>query len=311
MSGAPPVGRLAPTPSGQLHLGNVCAFAAAWLSARRAGGTLLLRIEDIDTARARAGIEHDQRDDLDWLGLRWDRETPRQSDREYDSILLALGDRVYRCACTRADLVAAGGVYPGTCHTLHLAEGAARFALTPGPMHLLDRRWGPRTIDPSHFGDPVLRRRDGVWAYNLAVVADDLRDGVTEVVRGADLLDYSAVQVQLWHALGAPPPTWLHSPLILGPDARKLAKSHASSHVGALRALGWQPHHVWRLVLPWLGLEGVDRLEDAITAFDPRAGHLGPIQLDLAAGAEPAPGAPVPWRLAEDGHSGLATADSS
>jgi glutamyl/glutaminyl-tRNA synthetase len=125
---------------------------------------------------------------------------------------------------------------------------------------------------------------------------DDIRDGVTEVVRGADLLDYSAVQIHLWRALGASPPTWLHGPLILGVDGRKLSKSHDAFHVGALRAAGWEPQHVWSLVLPWLGLpRGVDRLQDAAPLFRPTAGHLGPILLRLGDGLAPPPGTPIPW----------------
>lgn len=120
---SPAVGRLAPTPSGHLHLGNVCAFAAAWLSVRAGGGRLLLRIEDVDTGRARPEVEAGIRRDLAWLGLEVDAETPRQSSRDYRAVLAALSPHVYRCTCTRAQLAAAGGRYPGTCRTRGLTSG--------------------------------------------------------------------------------------------------------------------------------------------------------------------------------------------
>src|SRR5690348_16021635 len=123
------VGRLAPTPSGRLHLGNVCAFAAAWLSARSQGGRLLLRIEDVDRARANAAVEASIRGDLQWLGLEWDHETPRQSERDYAPALAALASQTYYCGCTRADIQDGGGVYTGRCRELGLRDGAIRFHL--------------------------------------------------------------------------------------------------------------------------------------------------------------------------------------
>jgi glutamyl/glutaminyl-tRNA synthetase len=290
------VGRMAPTPSGQLHLGNVCSFAAAWLSARSQRGQLLLRMEDIDTTRARDGVEADQRRELEWLGLTWDRETQRQSERDYQEALQALEPVTYHCECTRAQIKASGGVYLGTCRHKKLDRGALRFRLPDGTVPFVDRRWGPRMEEPARFGDPVLQRRDGVVSYNLAVVVDDIRDQVTEVVRGADLLDYSAVQIHLWRALGSKPPTWMHGPLILGVDGRKLSKSHDAFHVGALREAGWQPAHIWRLVFPWLGIPSeVDNLEDAIEHFDPLGGVRGPVLLRLGGEDVPPPGAKVTW----------------
>jgi len=270
-------GRLAPTPSGRLHLGNVCAFAAAWLSVRAAGGRLLLRIEDVDVARARPEVEDAIRHDLTWLGLTWDGETPRQSHRTYDAVLARLASSVYRCACTRAQVAAAGGCYPGTCRDRGLTAGAVRFRLPPGPVTVSDRRWGCREVDPTQFGDPVLVRRDGLVAYNLAVVADDIVDGVTEVVRGSDLLEFTAVQMRLYEALGAPPPTWLHAPLVLGADGRKLSKSHGAAHVGAMRDAGAGPADVWRIVWPWLGLPADVSLAEAVALWRPDGGPLGPV----------------------------------
>ena len=276
-------GRLAPTPSGLLHLGNVCAFAGAWLSARSAGGRLLLRIEDVDRERSRPDVEQALRDDLAWLGLTWDDETPRQSTRRYDDVLRRLTPRLYYCRCTRAmrDVpTPAGAGCAGDCAARGYDDGAIRFRLDPASMTFVDRRRGRQVVDPRAFGDPVLVRRDGQVSYNLAVVADDIVDGVDDVVRGSDLLEYTAVQVQLWTALGAPPPRWLHTPLILGRDGRKLSKSHGSAHVGAWRAAGAAPHDVWTRVLPWLGVEGARSLDEARDSWLSAAGPCGPITIE-------------------------------
>ena len=196
-----------------------------------------------------------QRADLAWLGLTWDEEVAPQSERDYAPWLARLGDRTYRCTCTRKELKAVDGRCrcPDGDHT----EGAVRFRLTPGMRTIQDRGLGIRRSDPAdRFPDPVLRRRDGVFSYTLAVVADDLADGVTEVVRGGDLVDFSAVQEQVWEVLGATPPTWMHTPLVLGSDGRKLSKSHGSTEIRALRAGGATPDDIWQRVLPWLGLSG-------------------------------------------------------
>jgi glutamyl/glutaminyl-tRNA synthetase len=271
------VGRLAPTPSGHLHLGNVTAFAAAWLSVRAAGGRLLLRMEDIDTVRARADVEAGIREDLRWLGLDWDAEVPRQSVRDYRPAIEALAPHTYRCTCTRAQVKAAGGRYPGTCRDAGHTTGALRLRLPDGPVRFVDRRFGPREVDPHTFGDPILVRADGLVSYNLAVVADDLADAVTEVVRGADLLDFTAVQLHLWRFLGEREPTWLHAPLVLGADGAKLSKSHGSTEVRALRAAGWTPARVWAVVLPWLGLRPVRDIGEVVAEFDPTGGVRGPV----------------------------------
>lgn len=276
-------GRLAPTPSGLLHLGNACAFAGAWLSARSSGRRLLLRMEDVDRGRARSDVELALRQDLEWLGLTWDEEVPRQSSRDYAPALARLAPRLYRCQCTRAmrvQLTPRGAGCPGACADRDYDAGAIRFRLQAGPVAFFDRRWGPQVADPRAFGDPILVRRDGLVSYNLAVVADDIADGVDDVVRGSDLLAYTAVQVQLWGALGVPPPLWLHTPLVLGRDGRKLSKSHGSAHVGAMRDAGATPADVWRVVLPWLGVDGVSSLSAALPLWAPEAGPRGPITLE-------------------------------
>ena len=277
------VGRLAPTPSGRLHLGNVCAAGAAWLSVRQAGGRLRLRIEDIDAGRARRDIAEAIRADLAWLGLTCDDETPPQSQRDYAPALARLAPQTYRCACTRASSRDAGGACVGGCRTRGLREGAVRFALPRGVETIVDRARGRTDVDLATLPDPVLQRRDGCCTYTLAVVADDIADGVTEVARGADLADQSAVQAVLWRALGAEPPAWLHAPLILGGDGKKLSKSHHAAAVGDLRELGWSAADVWRVVLPWLGLtppaaatDGSAMLHHALPAFDAARIPRGP-----------------------------------
>ena len=289
------VGRLAPTPSGRLHLGNVCAAGAAWLSVRQRGGRLRLRIEDIDAGRARREIADAIRGDLAWLGLSCDDETPPQSQRDYAPALARLAPHTYRCACTRAASRDAGGALPrrsadarrpgcvGGCRTRGLQAGAVRFALPRGVETIVDRARGRTDVDLATLADPVLQRRDGCVTYTLAVVADDIADGVTEVARGADLADQSAVQAVLWRALGADPPAWLHAPLILGGDGKKLSKSHHAAAVGDLRELGWSAADVWRVVLPWLGLtppaaatDGLAMLHHALPAFDAARIPRGP-----------------------------------
>ncbi|MCA9492159.1 MAG: tRNA glutamyl-Q(34) synthetase GluQRS [Myxococcales bacterium] len=228
-------GRLAPTPSGRLHLGNVTAFGCAWLSARAGGGRLLLRIEDVDRGRARDEVEASILEDLRWLGLDWDEQTAAQRDRDYEPWLAGLADRTYRCTCTRAQL--AGLVaYPGTCRTAGHTDGAVRFRLPEGQVDVVDRVRGHRRVDPAIFGDPVLRRRDGVFAYNLAVVVDDLVDGVSEVVRGADLLDSTPRQILLWRALRAEPPRHAHLPVAVDAAGRKLGKQTGAPPTSALAA---------------------------------------------------------------------------
>jgi glutamyl/glutaminyl-tRNA synthetase len=278
----PIVGRLAPTPSGRLHLGNVCAAAAAWLSIRQRDGRLLLRIEDVDQGRARGAIADGLRDDLAWLGLDWDAETPAQSTRDYEPWLARLASQTYRCTCTRAACRSAGGACVGGCRDRALATGAIRLRLPASVEAVEDRALGRYEVDLATRPDPVLRRADGCFTYSLAVVADDIADGVTEVARGADLADQSAVQAVRWRALGAAPPAWLHAPLILGGDGRKLSKSHRSAAVGDLRDAGWSAGDVWRVVLPWLGITPLDEaagpalLHHARPAFDPARMPRGP-----------------------------------
>ncbi len=261
------VGRLAPTPSGHLHLGNALAFAAAWLSARAARGRLLLRVEDIDRGRARADVAAGQREDLRWLGIDWDEEVTAQSRRSYS----LAGIPTYRCDCPRRVRLAGRC----RCRGAGKTEGAWRFLTPPGPVDFVDRALGPQHLAPDE--DPILVARDGEPAYTLAVVVDDARDGVTEVVRGADLLAATPAQIRLGQALGLPPPTYLHVPMLVGPDGKKLSKSHGSTELRALRAAGWTPARVWAALLPLLGLPP-GPLDPA--GFDPARVRSGPFAVD-------------------------------
>ncbi len=271
-------------------MGNALAFCAAWLSIRSQKGTLLLRIEDVDRGRARDEIADSQRRDLAWLGLNWDRETPQQSKRSYGPWLDALAPHTYQCVCSRKALKLVQGRC--TCPSVRPESGATRFQLNASAVAFADRRWGPQLQAPNQQPDPTLRRRDGVYAYNLAVVADDIADGVTEVVRGADLLAFTGVQIQIWQAFGATPPAWLHAPLVLDAQGRKISKSTGGIGIRALREAGWTPTQVWCALLPWLGLPPTS-LTDALAQFNPKAGPLGPIQLMTPPSR---PGEPLDWR---------------
>jgi glutamyl/glutaminyl-tRNA synthetase len=265
LPGAAMSGRLAPTPSGQLHLGNVLAFGAAWWSARSAGKRLLLRVEDLDRGRAREEVAEGQREDLRWLGIEWDEEVVPQSRRSY-----ALdGIPTFRCVCTRATRLYLGC----RCRYKDHDRGHWRFATPRGPVAFEDRALGHQCLEPEE--DPILVRADGEAAYPLAVVVDDHRDGVTEVVRGADLLAATATQLRLYEVLRWTPPTWLHVPLLLGPDGKKLSKSHGSAELRALRAGGWSAEAVWAPLLPLLGLAATAE----VGAFDAARVRRGPFRV--------------------------------
>jgi glutamyl-tRNA synthetase len=250
------VGRYAPSPSGHMHLGNARTALLAWLQARAAGGTYALRIEDLDRDRCRREWEHDLREDLAWLGIDFDLEQQRQSERSasYAAALERLD--TYECYCTRAEVRAAasaphgpGDRYPGTCRDLTEAARAARRAegrraalrlrVQPGTVTFTDLRHGTITEDVAGtVGDFVVRRSDGVHAYQLAVVVDDGELGVTHVVRGDDLLSSTGRQVLLQHLLALPTPAYAHVPLLYASSGERLAKHHAAETLRARRAAG-------------------------------------------------------------------------
>ncbi len=249
-----PVGRFAPTPSGRMHLGNVFAALVAWLSVKSRNGYYILRMEDIDTQRTSAEFAQTLRGDLLWLGLTWDEETPAQSTRSkiYDRYfdLLAEKGLVYPCFCTRSQLHSVNAphlsdgtyVYPGTCRGLSDAQKAAFNRLPAWRVQVPDRQWVINDLAQGVYkenlatdcGDFVVRRADGVYVYQLAVTVDDGEAGVTEVVRGQDLLSSAPRQMYLQELFGFPHPTYGHVPMLLAPDGRRLSKRDKDLDLGYL-----------------------------------------------------------------------------
>ena len=250
-----PVGRFAPTPSGRMHLGNVFAAMIAWLSIRSQNGELVLRMEDLDTQRTSAELAQILREDLLWLGLDWDRETPAQSQRSpvYDRYFDRLQEMglLYPCYCTRSQLHSVNAphlsdgtyVYPGTCRALTEAQRAAFHRDPAWRLTVPDREWtftdmgqGPYRLNlAAECGDFVVRRADGVYVYQLAVTVDDGEAGVTEVVRGMDLLSSAPRQMYLQELLGFPHPSYGHVPMLLASDGRRLSKRDGDLDLGQLR----------------------------------------------------------------------------
>ena len=230
------VGRFAPSPTGALHLGSLLAALGSWLDARAAGGCWLLRIEDIDPPRAVRGAARAQLQTLRRFGLLPDADPWRQSARAaaYAVALrqLAAAGHAYPCACTRADLEAHGGIHPPRCVRPARADGAHawRLRVPRGVIAFADRLQGPRQQDVrAEVGDFVLRRADGLWAYQLAVVVDDAAQGVSDVVRGADLLDSTPRQILLQRLLMLPTPRYLHLPVVVDTAGLKLSKARGSA----------------------------------------------------------------------------------
>jgi glutamyl-Q tRNA(Asp) synthetase len=259
-----PRGRFAPSPTGPLHAGSLYAAVGSWLDARRAGGEWLVRLEDVDRAREQPGAADAILRTLEAFGLYWDGPVLRQSTRDaaYAEALdrLRAAGLVYPCSCTRGELPpaepGAEARYPGTCRNgprrphdpLALRFRASAFV---GPVTVEDRVQGSLRQDvDAAVGDFVLRRKDGFWAYQLAVVVDDAAQGVTDVVRGLDLWDNTPRQVLLQRALDLPPVRYLHLPLVTEPDGAKLSKSR--------RALPANPDRAGPLITWLLGALGID-----------------------------------------------------
>lgn len=255
MADLKPVGRFAPTPSGRMHLGNVFAALIAWLSVRSRDGEMVLRMEDLDTQRTSAEFAETLRDDLRWLGLTWDREMPAQSRRSvvYDRYFEILRKKglLYPCYCTRSQLHSVNAphlsdgtyVYPGTCRNLTEGERAAFHRAPAWRVVVPDRVW---TVEDkiqgtyrcnlaTECGDMVVRRADGVYVYQLAVTVDDGEAGVTEVVRGMDLLSSAPRQMYLQELFGFAHPEYAHVPMLLAPDGRRLSKRDRDLDLGILR----------------------------------------------------------------------------
>ncbi|RJP70189.1 MAG: tRNA glutamyl-Q(34) synthetase GluQRS [Comamonadaceae bacterium] len=283
-------GRFAPSPTGPLHAGSLVAALASWLDARAHGGRWLVRMEDVDTPRCVPGADELILQQLAACGLVSDEPVLAQSQRGalYQQALDKLMEhgRAYPCGCSRKDIEAAlqamgitrarhhAAVYPGTCRPDRgglqgKRPRAWRFAVEPtgGNVHWTDRRLGPQTQNvATEVGDFILKRADGLWAYQLAVVVDDAAQGITHVVRGEDLADNTARQILLQEALGLPTPAYLHTPLVLGENGEKLSKQN--------------------------GAQALD-VSDPTAALNQAAGHLG-----LTSHAGPPAAALARWVLA-------------
>ena len=227
-------GRFAPSPTGVLHLGNLQTALISWLAARHAGGSWLLRIDDLDTPRNRTGAIEAIQSDLLWLGLEWDGPVLLQSERRgiYHSWLswLRRSGRLFACRCSRREL-AGQPIYPGTCRQAGHPWGWQRQRLPSWRLRVADN-------DPHGSGDVVLRRADGFIAYQLATVIDELSFGITDVVRGADLCEALPAQRSLFAALGERSPQFRHGPLMCDASGQKLSKREASSGLESLREAG-------------------------------------------------------------------------
>lgn len=280
------VGRLAPSPSGEMHLGNAFAALLAWLSARSQGGQILLRLEDLDLPRCPARFSQGVMEDFCWLGLDWDNDPVYQSQRfrYYEDCLARLDAKalLYPCYCTRRELHAApteasaphaaAPVYPGRCRELTQAQrmeleaqgrrASLRLAVPDRVYSLTDRHLGPYAANLAReVGDFILRRSDGLYAYQLAVVADDAAMGITEVVRGRDLLSSTPQQLYLQEVLDFPHPSYCHLPLLLAPDGRRLSKREGDL---SLRALSkrYRSQEIVGLLAHWAGLLDTPRPVD-------------------------------------------------
>ncbi|WP_309273820.1 tRNA glutamyl-Q(34) synthetase GluQRS [Paenibacillus sp.] len=276
-------GRFAPTPSGELHIGNAWTALLSWLQIRSASGTFVLRLEDIDTQRSKPQLAEQILDDLYWLGLDWD-EGPdvggpfgpyiqSKCMEYYEEALKQLESKgnLYSCFCSRSDVLAAvraphglsseGLAYPGTCRHLTAEEAACksqdkepslRFKVHHEPLSFFDGAAGKQEFDAASGGDFIVRRADGMISYQLAVVVDDHRMQITDILRGVDLLDSVPRQLQLYIALGMEAPSFSHVPLFMGPDGKRLAKRHGGTSLAAIRKAGTAPERLigW---LMWIG----------------------------------------------------------
>jgi glutamyl-Q tRNA(Asp) synthetase len=283
------VGRFAPSPTGPLHFGSLVAALASWLDARAAGGRWLVRIEDLDAPRIQPGAAQDMLRVLAQLGLNWDGEVTYQSARSarYDGALRALDGSTYWCGCTRREIadsslgLAADGaqIYPGTCRHAIVPGKAPRALRLRTPRELIsfaDRVQGPQQQALARdVGDFVLYRADGQYAYQLAVVVDDAEQGVTDVVRGADLLDSTPRQIYLQRLLGYATPRYLHVPAAVNAAGEKLSKQTGAAPISP-------GTDVLRRALAFLGQRETDDLRQAPRNWNPA---LIPARRHLAAGS--------------------------
>jgi glutamyl-tRNA synthetase len=274
--------RLAPSPTGALHLGNARTFLINWILARQNGWEVLLRIEDLDGPRVKTGADKGILEDLRWLGLDWDAGPIYQSNRTaiYQSVIHYLLEKglAYPCVCSRKEVELAASaphgqdgmtVYPGTCRGKYksmeearMISGkypAVRFAVPERIVKFEDQLMGSQSRNVAReLGDFVIAKADGTAAYQLAVVVDDLEEGVTEVVRGADLIDSTYWQILLYAAMGKTDhlPTYTHLPLVIGTDGLRLAKRHGDTRLSMYRQMGVSAQRVLSLLARWCGIDG-------------------------------------------------------
>lgn len=296
-------GRFAPSPTGPLHLGNLRTALVAWLTARGEGGEFIVRMEDLDRVTSSPAHEATQLDELRSIGIDWDGEVVRQSERFglYRAAIDRLRDEglVYECFCTRSEIRQAAsaphgddtdGSYPGTCR--ELTDGERRALQASGRRPALRLRSDGRAVSfddcfagpqTGRVDDVVLQRNDGVPAYNLAVVVDDAAQGVTQVVRGDDLLPTTARQIELHRLLGLPVPRYAHVPMVLAPDGSRLAKRHGAVTLEALAVRGCSPAEVCARLAASLGIDAEGRAVmavDLLGRFDAQRVPRAPWQLD-------------------------------
>lgn len=305
--------RLAPSPTGALHLGNARTFLATWLLARQNGWRVLLRIEDLDGPRVKQGAAHQAIDDLVWLGLDWDEGPIFQSPR-VELYRAAIDDLIvrkwgYPCVCSRREAILAASaphaeehqtIYPGTCRdrfqyvsqarSMSGKPPAIRFRVPDGNIEFIDAFRGKQSFDArTQLGDFVIAKADGTPAYQLAVVVDDADMGVTDVVRGDDLLDSSPRQMLIYRALDRAKqiPTYTHLPLVVGTDGKRLAKRHGDTRLSHYRERAVAPQRVIAMLARWLDIhdvgDAVDGLAKSLVGrFDLSRMSRGPIVHDEA-----------------------------
>lgn len=279
-----PRGRFAPSPTGELHVGNASSALLAWLAVRAADGAIVMRIEDLDRARSRPEYVDRALDDMEWLGLDWDEgarvggpHAPYEQSAR-DGLYLEAFERLrgtgrlYPCFCTRRDIAAAASapqepgeerLYPGTCRELDASSRidephAWRFRVEREQAARYTDRVHGELVAPVTIGDFVVRRRDGGFAYQLAVVVDDIAMRIDQVVRGDDLVRSTFRQLGLYSALGAAPPSFGHVPLIHGEDGARLSKRHRGVTLGELREAGWSAERIVGRLAAILGLRPDD-----------------------------------------------------